>query len=204
MYTHLEIEITEAFISEDNVISIEAEISSLANYEAGLTAHIVVVEKKTFNNVGTNGETEFHDVMMKMLPDASGSELDVLGIGSQILLSETFDMNETNMETPNDLAVIVFIQDDSDHSVIQSEMSDVDGSFETYNITYIIHDLNANGIEGAEVFLENYGTLISDEYGQVFFEQTKHVICGAVCSGIWNPNSHTALSDHFLFRIINF
>ncbi len=172
LMTTMEIEITQAFIDEDNLISVEAEISALTNYEAGLTAHMVVVEKKTFNNVGTNGETEFHDVMMKMLPDASGTELEALGIGSQVELSETYDMDETFMETPNDLAVVIFVQDDTDKSVIQSAMADVNGSFETYNITYIIKDLNANPIEGAQVFMENYGTKISNENGQLIFEQT--------------------------------
>ena len=170
--TNMEIEITQAFIDEDNLISVEAEISALTNYEAGLTAYLVVVEKKTFNNVGTNGETEFHNVMMKMLPDAIGTELDDLTAGEIVTLSESFDMDETFMETPNDLAVIVFVQDNSDKSVIQSEMVDVVGEFDVYNITYIVQDVNAGPIEGATVTLENYGTKISDENGQLIFEQT--------------------------------
>lgn len=169
--TSMEIEITEAFIDDDNLISVDVEISSLANYEAGLIAHIVVVEKRTFNNVGTNGETEFRDVMMKMLPDAFGTELDALAIGEIITLNETFDMDETNMETPNDLAVIVFVQNNSDKSVIQSEMIDVEGVFEVYNITYVVEDAFGNPIEGAEVLLENNGTLSSDVNGQLQFEE---------------------------------
>lgn len=171
LMTDMEIEITNAFINENNVVTLEANLTSLANYEAGLTAHMVVVEKKTYNNVGTNGETEFHDVMMKMLPDTSGTELEALSIGSQVLLSETYDMDDTNMETPNDLAVVVFVQDDIDKSVIQSAMADINGSFEVYNITCLIKDANNDPIEGAQVFLENYGVIISDENGQVNYEQ---------------------------------
>ena len=80
-------------------------IDPLVNYEAGLVAHIVIVEKTTMGNVGNNGETEFHNVMMKMLPDASGTTLGALATGVQVSLNETFDMDETFMETPNDLAL---------------------------------------------------------------------------------------------------
>ncbi len=171
MMTSMEIEIIEAYIDEDNVISIDAEINPLANYAAGLKAHMVVVEKKTFNNIGTNGETEFQHVMMKMLPDAWGTELEELTIGNQIILSETYNMDETNMETPNDLAVIIFVQDNSDKSVIQSEMANVNGEFDVYNISYVVEDAFGNPIEGAEVLLENYGSLSTDGNGQVLFEE---------------------------------
>lgn len=171
MMTSMEIEIIEAFIDDENNISIEAEITPLENYAAGLTAHIVVVEKRTFSNTGNNGETEFQHVMMKMLPDASGTELEELTIGNQIILSETYNMDETNMETPNDLVVIIFVQDNSDKSVIQSEMANVNGEFDAYNISYIVDDAFGNPIEGAEIILENYGSLSTDGNGQVLFEE---------------------------------
>jgi len=123
--TALEIDITETSMDDDNIISISADLTSIINYDEGLTAHIVVVEKLTVGNVGTNGETEFHYVMMKMLPDASGTTLGALEIGVPVTLTESFDMDETNMETPDDIAVIVFVQDDSDKSIIQSEMRNV-------------------------------------------------------------------------------
>ena len=169
--TNMEIEITEAFINEDNLISVEAEITALSNYDEGLTAHLVVVEKKTYNNVGTNGETEFHNVMMKMLPDAGGTELDALSTGEIVTLSDSYNMNETFMETPNDLAIIVFVQDNTDKSVIQSEMINVEGDFEAYNITYIVENVFGNPIENAEVLLENYGSLYTIGNGQVLFEE---------------------------------
>jgi len=123
--TALEIDITETSMDDDNIISISADLTSIINYDEGLTAHIVVVEKLTTGNVGTNGETEFHYVMMKMLPDASGTTLGALTSGVPLTLTESFDMDETNMETPDDIAVIVFVQDDSDMSIIQSEMRNV-------------------------------------------------------------------------------
>lgn len=170
MVSSMEIEITEAFIDDENVISIDAEITPLANYEAGLIAHIVVVEKKTFNNVENNGEYEFHHVMMKMFPDALGTELGALNVGDMVTLSETYDMDETFMETPDDLAIVVFVQNNTDKSIVQSAMIDVDGVFYTHNVNYIVENMNGNPIEGAEVLMENYGPIQTDEYGQVIFE----------------------------------
>jgi len=123
--TALEINVTEAHIDEDDNISVSVDLTSIVDYAEGLSAHMVVVEKRTFENTGNNGETEFHYVMMKMLPDASGTTLDALSAGIPHTLTASFDMDETNMETPNDLALVVFIQDESDKSIIQSEIANV-------------------------------------------------------------------------------
>jgi hypothetical protein len=123
--TAMEIDITEALIDMENNISISTDLTSVVTYAPGLSAHIVVVEKLTTGNVGSNGETEFHYVMMKMLPDASGTTLGEISTGVPLTISETYDMSLTNMETPDDLAVIVFVQDDMDKSIVQSNMTDV-------------------------------------------------------------------------------
>ncbi len=167
--TGLEIEITEASIDEDLMISVSANLTPLADYAAGLTAHIVVIEKLTVGNVGSNGETEWHNVMMKMLPDASGTTLDALTTGAQVTLSESYDMDLTFMETPNDLAVVVFVQDDTDKSVIQSTVLDVDGEFASYNVDITIEDEDGNPIEGATVMLEGNGSQTTDASGVVVY-----------------------------------
>ena len=113
------IELTsDASIDENMMITVNLNISSAAAYAAGLKAHIVVVEKVTVGNVSTNGETEFYNVMMTMLPGSSGTTLGALSVGSSVDISETFDMSTTNMEEPTDLRVIVFVQDDTDKSMI--------------------------------------------------------------------------------------
>lgn len=133
--TALEIDITDASIDNDNIVSVSADLTSLVNYSAGLRAHIAVVEKVTTGNVGTNGELEFHHVMMKMLPDASGRMLEALVPRVKTTILEQFDMDLTNMEMSNDLAVIVFVQDDEDKSVVQSAMIDVSFNTNTKDLT---------------------------------------------------------------------
>ena len=168
--TSLEIEVVTAEIDLDNVISIEANLNALDDYDAGLIAHVVVVEKLTAGNVATNGEITFHNVMMKMLPDASGTILPALSNGSTETLSFTFDMDNTFMETANDLRVIIFVQDDSDQSLIQSEQVEVDHSLDDYTITFNMLDFNSNPVEGASLLLDSFEEQISDVEGMIVYE----------------------------------
>ena len=170
LVTGMEIEVAEAAIDEDYMITVTANIDVVSNYDAGLTAHIVVVEKTTVGNATSNGETEFYHVMLKMLPDAEGTTLPALSPGTTQTITETYDMGLTHMEEPNDLAVIVFVQDDSDKSIIQSEEADVAGEFDAYDVTFNVEDSDGNPVEGAEIFLEGNGTQTTNAAGQTVYE----------------------------------
>lgn len=169
--TAMDIE-AEAEIDESGIITVSATLQPYANYTAGLKAHIVVVEKTTVGNVGSNGETEFHNVMMIMLPGSSGTTLGAISQGVPVQLSESYDMTTTNMEEPTDLAVIVFVQDDTDKSIIQSQMVDVEASgFVTYSVTFNVHNSNGEPVEGAVVNLESQASQTTNSFGQVIFPE---------------------------------
>ncbi len=121
----IELEIESALINDENQVMISVNITPLIDYPSELTAHIVVVEKETTGNVGSNGETEFSQVMMKMLPNANGTLLNNLQEGVVTNIYETFDMDETFMEESHDLEVVVFIQDDGDKYMIQTENKEI-------------------------------------------------------------------------------
>jgi len=87
-----------------------------------LTVHTVVVEKETLNNIGNNGETSFHYVMMKMIPDANGNNVN-FEAGQSKQLSYSANLLATNIEEYNDLAVIVFIQNNENKEIFQSSFS---------------------------------------------------------------------------------
>jgi len=72
--------------------------------------HVVVFEYTTYNNASTNGETEFHHVMMKMVPDAYGTSVD-LQDRVPVNISESVDLAGTNVEEWDDLGVAIFVQD---------------------------------------------------------------------------------------------
>jgi len=143
--TVIELGVTGAF-NGDNVY-VNANISTLANLPEGLTAHMVVVENVTEDNVGTNGETEFHNVMMQMLPSSAGTILGSVNVDGSVSLTQTFDMSETFVEEMDDLTAIVFIQDDETKEMLQSEMVPIEqGVAVTFNI-----DMTDAGITEGDV-----------------------------------------------------
>lgn len=89
----------------------------------GLRLHTVVLERQTEGNAGSNGETEFHHVALKMLPDGKGQPLS-LEPDSVYTFRYAFDMKRTFMEEADDLKVVCFLQADND-SVMQSAIGDV-------------------------------------------------------------------------------
>lgn len=99
-----------------------------------------VVEKTTTQNATTNGETSFDNVMMKMLPNATGTILNCVhdtpiattltaNVGNGAYINSTLtgtaltaSTNLVHTEDINDLQVIVFIQDYTTKMVMQAQL----------------------------------------------------------------------------------
>lgn len=106
-------------IQGNNVI-INANLVPYASY-SNVILHMAVIEKITTQNATTNGETEFHHVMMKMVPNASGTTINIVS-GQPMQFSHTVDMSSTNVEEMDDLMVAIFIQQ-ADKKIVQSGYS---------------------------------------------------------------------------------
>ncbi|MBQ2852345.1 MAG: hypothetical protein IJE76_03025, partial [Bacteroidales bacterium] len=78
-----------AFNVQGNTINVTADFMSYFNM-SGVNAYISINEKTTTGNVGTNGETEFHHILMKMLEDGNGNPLE-LNIGEYKRFEYSFD-----------------------------------------------------------------------------------------------------------------
>ncbi|MEN8224011.1 MAG: T9SS type A sorting domain-containing protein [Bacteroidota bacterium] len=113
------LKIASSFTMSGSVINITTNIRPFQSY-GSMKIHNVVFEKMTTQNVGTNGETEFHHVMMKMMPDATGAT-ENLQEGVPVTLTYTYDMANTHVEELDDLMVGVLIQDPSSKEIIQSD-----------------------------------------------------------------------------------
>ena len=117
-------------------VDFQVTIDPLGDF-TNLTLQAAIFEYKTFNNTGSNGETEFEYVMKKMVPGSSGSNLNSLQDGVQRVenLSYTFNGNYTlppdanspvnhsinhTVEDFSNLGVIVWIQDDATKEILQS------------------------------------------------------------------------------------
>ncbi|MDE6515629.1 MAG: T9SS type A sorting domain-containing protein [Bacteroidales bacterium] len=82
-----------------------------------------VLEGQTEKNAGTNGETSFYHVMLKMLPDANGVKIS-LKPDTVYTFRYAYSMKKTFMEEADDLKVICFLQA-GDNTVLQSAIGDV-------------------------------------------------------------------------------
>ena len=99
--------------------------NALVNYNitpfitGSFVLHAAVIEKVTNNNVSTNGESSFKHVMMKMVPDASGTTINTTA-GTPISGQISASLAGTNIEENSDLEVIVFIQNATTREIMQS------------------------------------------------------------------------------------
>jgi hypothetical protein len=125
---------------EGTVITVNANILPFADF-SDFRAHIIVIENTTTGNVGSNGETAFHHVMMKMMPGADGTTLN-LNDREPVALTETVDLSGTNIEEFDDLSVVVLFQEFGSKEIFQSAYSEQDAVFNSIaNAAY----LNYNG-----------------------------------------------------------
>jgi hypothetical protein len=90
--------------------------------------YIVVFEYLTTQNATTNGETEFEHVMMKMVPNASGTSVNFED-RVPFNITETVNLAGTNVEEWDDLGVAIIVQDLASLYIYQSGYSLEDASY---------------------------------------------------------------------------
>ena len=105
----------------DSTITVVADFFSYSDIK-NVSAYISVNEKVTTKNVGVNGETEFHHILMKLLGSASGTKITV-NAGEYHRLEFTHDMTSTNMEELNDLEVALWLQNSSTKEIYNSRFA---------------------------------------------------------------------------------
>lgn len=110
-------------------MSVEVTLLPYANFD-NYILHVAVFEFLTTQNTGNNGETEFENVMMKMVPDAYGTTVN-LEDRVPYTMSGTVELDGTNVEEWDDLGVIVWLQEQTSQEAFQSTYSVEDASFAT-------------------------------------------------------------------------
>jgi hypothetical protein len=109
-----------SFNVEGNVISIKADIMPYVSTEARV--YVAVNEKVTTGNVGGNGETSFHHVFMKMMPDGNGSTI-AFNASELQHLEFTQDLSSTHVEEMSDLEVSIWVQNHGSRYVYNSHFA---------------------------------------------------------------------------------
>ncbi len=122
-----------SIVSNHSIDGTTIDVSTTVLPFAGLPdskVHIVVFENVTTQNTGNNGETEFHHVMMKMIPDANGTSIDFTD-REPVTLTHQVDLSGTFIEEFDDLGVAIIVQDLEGRNVYQSVYSVENGEFAT-------------------------------------------------------------------------
>ncbi len=114
-------DIRGSFTLNDSTITVIADFMPYINIK-NLKAYVTVNEKTTTKNIGNNGETEFHHILMKMLGSPSGTKLD-FEAGTYQRLEFSHDMTSTNVEELDDLEVAIWIQNPTTKEVLNSRFA---------------------------------------------------------------------------------
>lgn len=119
-----EIEMTHMLSPNLDSIHVTATITASQAITQPLTARVAVIEKQIsfLSPPGTNGETVFHSVMKKFLPNVNGTTLpSSMNAGDEIVITESWKL--ANVYDLNQLAVVAFVQNTTTKEVHQSALS---------------------------------------------------------------------------------
>ncbi len=133
-------EITSDYEVECNTVNLDVTVKALQSFSGTNVLHVAIFEHLTYNNVKSNGETEFLNVMKKMLPDAGGTNLGAINNGDSLTFSftHTFPGNyrlpananspinnstEHSVEEFFDLGIVAWVQNTGTRDVHQSAYS---------------------------------------------------------------------------------
>ena len=73
----------QPLVNFSKTVETTIDITPLADINSNnLALFAVIYEHATYNNVGTNGETEFINVVKKMMPSSQGQSLGALSQGA--------------------------------------------------------------------------------------------------------------------------
>ena len=195
------VNIQGAFQVEGNTITLAADFMAYSDV-FNAKAYVAVNEKTTTGNTGSNGETEFHHIMIKMLSSAQGQAMSI-NAGEVQHVEYTLDLSGTHVEDMNDLEVAMWLQNQSTKEIYNSKFA-----MEYTEHLYAVEDLSAviggdavdfcigwqkpekgnptgyNIYLDGELFLENYtDTYFSsyyenyhDELLEYLLDDNKHIV----------------------------
>ncbi len=141
----MEITTTHQLCPDSQKVSVSVDLNAYTSLASGMTLQVAIIEKTTFNNTGGNGETVFHNIMKKMLPNDQGTTLPafVNGVPQQFEFDYYFQgsyrlptgssnpINHTiehSVEDFDDLAAVAWVQNNTTLEVFNAAYSTGDSS----------------------------------------------------------------------------
>ena len=116
----VDIEINAELLPGFEEVAVEVIVTATEDLSGSLVGQIAIVEEHIHfdSPPGSNGETDFYDVMKKMLPNANGTSI------PNLLQGESFTINESwtlaNVYDFFTLGVVAFVQNNSTKEILQA------------------------------------------------------------------------------------
>ncbi len=151
------IEIASEFSITGTTIEITTNLVSWEQV-GSVRVHNIVCEKVTTGNVATNGETEFHHVMMDMIPDANGAQVN-LQYGIPVQLHYSVNLSSTNVEEYDDLMLAVLVQNQSTKQMLQTAYGVEDANYSGEDRLSMIY-LDGVALEGFDPNVYEYDVVL--------------------------------------------
>lgn len=143
-------------------ILVSMTITATEDMPASLKAHIAVIEEHIHfaSPPGSNGESDFYNVMKKMLPNANGTTLPALTTGQSYTINLGWKLK--NVYDIDELAVIAFVQNSGTKEVLQSGRTVAVPVVPLYsydaNLMKLISEHDCSGNARPSVTFANFGS----------------------------------------------
>jgi len=118
------IDIASTFTISGTTIDVTSNLLPWDNI-GNVRVFTIVMEKVTTQNIGGNGETEFHHVMMDMMPSGNGASVN-LEYATPVQMHYSVDLSSTHVEEYDDLLVAVLVQNQASKEMLQSDYGEQD------------------------------------------------------------------------------
>jgi hypothetical protein len=164
------------FTVNDKTVGLQVTITPVLEIDnSNLRFFAAIVEKKTINNVATNGEHEFMYVMKKFMTNISGDIIDTLRLNDSVTTKDysyTFNGNyrlpedsrtpinhsiEHSVEDFNNLMVVYWLQNIVTKEVYQAGKIDPNPGYTpvSYNVTVYVNDVKMGTVSGGHAYAPN-------------------------------------------------
>ncbi len=216
------VDLTATYSVTNQTIQVDVDIDPVETLPStDLVVHMAVIEYETFNNTGSNGETEFAHVMKKMLPDEDGSPISQLQSGVQQTASQTYTFQgnyrlpnnagdainhaiEHSIEEFTDLGVVVWVQDENTAEVYQSAMASLVNGVDNENTQLLTAKIYPNPVQDNATIafhLNNSADVMVSIYNQ-FGQLVSHETYTGFGSGRSTVNINTSELANGMYTVV--
>ena len=197
---------TDAHMEWKNNVFVDVEVTPTEDLPGNYRLYVIIAEKKTVNNVKSNGETEFLHVAKKFVPNTGGTAVSGLTKGQPKTynLSYAFpggyrlpanagspiNLNtEHSVEEMWDLEVIAWLQNTTTKEVLQSTRSDVQFNVSNKEITreqLVVNPNPANQLISLSNITESGLMLVHDASGREIYRSNVDVNNNQINTSNWS------------------